>query len=171
MTVWFIICIIWCNVQFSFSRNALLKFPESAFVHEKAADLLQLSQPSFDFLPKSYFLIEPFYKKALKLAGREVLSLRHKLGLHQVSFGRLKIENYEGTFDEGVENLKRAAALIPSAQVHLEDLKKGKLVVSPLTADLPPMLVRQEQESSSSEDSQANHRTSKKQNKRRQRKC
>lgn len=156
-----------CNKRFAIYRNALKKFPESAFVHEKAADLLQLSQPSFNFLPKSYLLIEPFYKKALKLAGGEVLSLKHKLGLHQVSFGRLKIENYEGTYDEGVENLKQAATLISSAQVQLDDLSKGKLVVSPLIAELPPMLVRYEEDSSSSEDSHVSHKASKKKSRRR----
>lgn len=132
-------------------RNALKKFPDNAYVHEKAADILTKSQVTFEFLPKSYFLIEPFYKKALKLAGKECLSLRHKLGIHQVLLGRFRIENYEGTHDEGIKNLEKAAVLFPDAKVHLQLAKEGKLQVNIFgKTSMPPLLLAHEETTSSS---------------------
>lgn len=139
------------NLFASDFRNALKKFPDNAYVHEKAADILTKSQVTFEFLPKSYFLIEPFYKKALKLAGKECLSLRHKLGIHQVLLGRFRIENYEGTHDEGIKNLEKAAALYSDAKVDLQLAKEGKLQVNIFgKTSMPPVLLAHEETTSSS---------------------
>ncbi|KAJ1532211.1 hypothetical protein ONE63_000831 [Megalurothrips usitatus] len=142
-------------------QNAIKQFPNNAWVHEKAAEILQQSQPSFSFMPKSYLLIEPFYKKALKLAGKDCLSLRHNLGKHQVMFGQLKIENYEGIHDEGIKNLELASKLIPDAYIHLQAARQGKL--TPSSVGLAPFLFREEY--CSSEESQPESKSLKKKNK------
>ncbi|XP_026287874.1 uncharacterized protein LOC113213123 [Frankliniella occidentalis] len=150
-------------------QNALKKFPNSAYVHERAADILQSSQPTFYFLPKSYLLIEPFYKKALKLAGKECATLRHKLGIHQVLLAQLRLENFEGIHDEGIKNLELAACSIPNAKIHLNLAKKGLLDSSVVGIPQMPMpiLCREESSSESSEADYTVVLSTKKKNKKR----
>ncbi|KAK3917444.1 3-hydroxy-3-methylglutaryl-coenzyme A reductase 1 [Frankliniella fusca] len=108
-----------CEKAYLLIQNVLKKFPNSAYAHMRGADILQMSQQSFDLMPRSYLLIEPFYQKAIKLAKKECALLRHKLGLHQVLMAKLRLANYEGIYKEGIKNLELAALSIHDANIHL----------------------------------------------------
>lgn len=110
-----------------FSRKALDQFPNSPYAYEKAADLLLKCTPRTEHVVTGNLEKIPiFYKTALRLAGKEILSVRHKIGVYQVLFAEHERKS------EGVENLKLARNFSPESEIDYALARAGKLTFSSL---------------------------------------
>ncbi|XP_034253360.1 uncharacterized protein LOC117652505 [Thrips palmi] len=123
-------------------KKALDQFPNSPFVHEQAAEIVVKSTPLIGlYVMSNLKKIELHYKEAIRLAGKDILSIRHRLGLNQVlGAGQLRV-HHEALLlrAEGMENLSKARHLTAEARIHYELAKADNLNFSALSICSPFM--------------------------------